>query len=462
MASVTDSTSDRAASAPTGSDSGSGSGSGSDSVIVATTVASVPADEAKPGMDMMDDGPSIILFVGLTIAVSLVAVAVFPRVLRRLDLRRAVPALAITGPILALVGGLIGTTAMTLSGREMWYSLLVALTAAAAAGLVGLRLAVPVARDLERIGSTVVEVSEGRRDLTTSIDRTDEVGALAAAVDDLVQSLAAAEEERRIAEEERTAVVGALSHDLRTPLASLLVSIEAVEDGIGDPAVHLKAMRGNVMALERLVEDLFLLARADSGALELQFETLDLAELVDEAVEAVRPVGQQQSVSIVNSMTEPVLVMGDHTALGRVFRNLLDNAVRHSPTGGTITVGVLDPDADHFDRADPIDSSSRAAEMAEMSVASETAESVGTARPVVRLAVVDEGDGFAADFVPRALDRFSQADASRTRRGAAGLGLAIADTLLKAHQGDVMVRPGPGGRVDVDLPLIAEPMPAGG
>lgn len=388
-----------------------------------TALAATPDDlteEVKTGMDVMEDGPSVALFVGLVAVVALVAIIALPHVFRRLSLRKAVPGLALIGPVLALIGGIIGTGAMTLSGRDIWYSLFVALAAGIAAIIVGLRLSHPVARDLERIGSTVMAVAGGDRTMRTDIDRSDEVGALAAAVDDLIRSLSLAEAERRIAEEERTAVVSALSHDLRTPLASLLVSIDAVEDGIGDAASHLKAMRGNVMALKRLVDDLFLLARADSGALELNFEPLDLAELVDDAVEALRPMAESRSVSIRNSLDEPILVVGDHTALGRVFRNLLENAVRHSPTEGTVAVG--------FSRSDGR----------------------------VDVAVTDQGAGFDPAFVPRALDRFSQADDARTRQGAAGLGLAIADTLMKAHSGEVMIHPGPGGQVDVRLQLLED------
>lgn len=375
----------------------------------------VAQEGAKAGMDMMDDGPSVLLFIGLVVVLSAVATIGLPRVFDRLSLRTAVPALALTGPMLGLVGALIGTGAMTLSGRDIWYSLIVAVSAAVAAMVVGLKLANPVARDLERIGTTVKAVSGGDRMMRTDIDRSDEVGALAAAVDELTRSLATAENERTAADEERNAVVSALSHDLRTPLASLLVSIDAVEDGVGDSESHLKAMRGNVLALERLVEDLFLLARADSGSLELNFETLDLAELVDDAVEAVRPMAQSQSVTIETSLVEAILVEGDHTALGRVFRNLLDNAVRHSPSGGTVRVG--------FTRD----------------------------RGLVRVSVTDEGPGFDPDFVPRALDRFSQADDARTRQGAAGLGLAIADTLVSAHHGGVRIEPGPGGKVEISF-----------
>lgn len=378
-------------------------------------------EETKTGMDMMEDGPSVALFIGLVVLLSALAIGGLPHVFRRLSLRKAVPGLALIGPVLALIGGIIGTGAMTLSGRDIWYSLIVAFAAAVAAIIVGLQLANPVARDLERIGSTVMAVAGGDRSMRTEIERTDEVGVLAAAVDDLSRSLALAEEQRRIADEERTSVVSALSHDLRTPLASLLVSIDAVEDGIGDAPSHLKAMRGNVLALEHLVEDLFLLARADSGALGLNFESLDLSELIDDAVESLRPMAASQEVSISNHLNQPLIVEGDYTALGRVFRNLLDNAVRHSPPDSTVSVEC-----------------SRAADN------------------IVAVAVVDQGAGFDPEFVPRALDRFSQADDARSRQGAAGLGLAIADTLMKAHDGDVQIRPGPGGRVDVWLRLLED------
>jgi two-component system sensor histidine kinase BaeS len=384
-------------------------------------VAELVADPDDGGMDMMDDGPSVVMFAVLVVAVSVLAMAVFPVVFRRLSLRRAVPGLALIGPVLALAGGMIGSAAMVLSGRDVWYSLVVAVCAAGSAIVVGLRLANPVARDLATISTTVKAVAGGDRRVRTSIDRADEIGELSGAVDDLIASLARAEAEREAADEERNAVVGALSHDLRTPLASLVVSLDAVEDGIGDPRAHIRAMRGNVQALERLIEDLFLLARADAGSLALTFEPIDLTELLDEAVEVVRPLAIAGSIDIRVAVDEPILVAGDHTALGRVFRNLLDNAVRHAPDRSSVVV-------DHV---------------------------IGDG--AVRVRVADQGDGFPPDFAPRALERFSQADAARSRPGSAGLGLAIADALVSAHGGRVQVRPGPGGLVEVDLPVLATP-----
>ncbi|MEM7341105.1 MAG: HAMP domain-containing sensor histidine kinase [Actinomycetota bacterium] len=365
---------------------------------------------------MMEEGPSLVLFAVLMAAISVVAVIALPPLLRRLPLRRSVPALALVGPLLAIVGGVIAAVAMALSGNDIWYALLVAAVTGLASTVVGLRIAGPVAKDLDRVAVTVESVAHGDRSPRTGIDRTDEIGRLASAVDELSRSLARAEVERAAADEERQSVVSALSHDLRTPLASLLVSVEALEDGIGDPEGHVRAMRGNVLALESLVGDLFLLARADAGSLALGREALDLSELVDEAIEAVGPVASARTVAVRSEIGDPRVVIGDHAALGRVLRNLLDNAVRHSPDGGVVRV---------VDRS---------------------------AGATVAIEVVDDGPGFPNDFVPHALDRFSQADDARSHPGGAGLGLAIASTLLGAHDGSISVNPGPGGQVCIHLP----------
>ena len=271
------------------------------------------------------------------------------------------------------------------------------------------------------IARAVDAVAEGDRSARTEIERGDEIGRLAATVDELSRSLARAETERSAADEERRAVVSALSHDLRTPLASLLVSVDALADGVGDPDDHLCAMRGNVLALERLVGDLFLLARADSGSLALDYEPLDFAELIDEAVEAVEPLASTKSVRVVAELDGPIPVVGDDGALGRVLRNLFDNAIRFSPDHGVVTVE-------------------------DRSVGSE-----------VRIAVLDEGRGFPESFVAHAFERFSQADDARSAPGGAGLGLAIARTLMEAHDGTISIVSRDGGDITIRLPLAEPP-----
>jgi two-component system, OmpR family, sensor histidine kinase BaeS len=368
-------------------------------------------------MQVMDNGASVALFVAAIVAVSVVAAIVVPLVLGRLRLRSAVPALALVGPVLAIIGSLVGTAAMTLSGHDMWYTVLVAGCSGAAAIVVGLRLARPVARDLDRVVVAVEAVARGDRQARTGIEGSNEIAQLAVAVDGMIRSLARAESERQAADAERRSVVGALSHDLRTPLASLLASVDAMADRIGDPEAHLRAMRGNVLALEALVGDLFLLARADAGSLALGRDQLDLPELADEAVEALEPMASVRSVTLRTCTAGPVAVAGDDQALGRVLRNLLDNAIRHSPEGGGVVVATrVDGD-----------------------------------RALIE--VIDEGPGFPPELISRAFERFSQADDARSRPGGAGLGLAIAQTLVQAHHGSIAIGPGPGGRVVVELPL---------
>lgn len=367
--------------------------------------------------EMMDDEASIGLFVAITVALAVAAVTLLPPVMKRLRIRSAVPALAVIGPVLAAVGSLAGSGAMTLSGHDVRYVVLVVAVTGVAASIVGWRLARPLAMDLDAVAGTVEAMAAGDRTSRTGIDRSDEVGELAAAVDELGRSLLRSETERDAAEGERRAVVSALSHDLRTPLASLLASVDALEDGLADGETHLRSMRRNVLALERLVEDLFLLARADSGRLVLQAESLDLSELIDEALEAVGPAATEHGVRLRSESASAIAVRGDDTAIGRVLRNVLDNAIRHASSAGVVDVATrIDGD-------------------------------------VVTVSVHDDGDGFDPEFVPRAFERFTQADSARSRHGGAGLGLAIAQTLVEAHGGSVVIEPGPGGHVAIRLPL---------
>jgi len=378
----------------------------------------VSATAVVMAAEMMDEPASIGLFVALTVGIGVAAASFLPLVFQRLPIRLAVPALAVIGPVLAVIGSLFGSGAMTLSGNDIGYVVLIASITGVAAIIVGWRLSRPLARDLELISDTVGSIAAGDRSARTGIDRVDEVGELASRVDALGDSLQRAEAERAAADDERGAVVSALSHDLRTPLASLLASVDALEDEVADGPTHLRSMRHNVLALERLVEDLFLLARADSGSLALQAESLDLAELIDEALEAVAPAAAERRIQLAGNLSEAIPIDGDDHALGRVLRNLLDNAVRHSPDGATVRVAAI---RDDLERA-------------------------------VVVEVLDDGPGFDPEFVPRAFERFSQADSARSRQGGAGLGLAIAQTLVGAHGGTVAVHPGPGGRVTIELP----------
>jgi len=275
----------------------------------------------------------------------------------------------------------------------------------------------PLGRDVQRLERTVRAIEAGDRSVRAGVARADELGHVARALDELNGRLDQLESERSMFEAERTALLSSVSHDLRTPLAALQVSVEALADGISpDPDRYLRSMKRDVQAISSLVDDLFLLARIEHRELELAPEAFDLAEIADEAIEALAPVAATRRLQLELAADARVRAQGNATAIGRVIRNLIDNAIRHAPEGSTVVVEV---------------------------------SSAGG--PTVR--VVDQGPGFPSDFAPEAFEQFSRADASRSRNtGGAGLGLAIARGLVEAHGGRIWIEPSSRGEVVFALP----------
>jgi two-component system, OmpR family, sensor histidine kinase BaeS len=327
-------------------------------------------------------------------------------------------AVAVVAVTVAVIVVSVATSAMVLSAAEYRF-VLVALVGGAALGVVAaLAVAGPLRSDLRRLATVAGTVADGDLEVRTGVRRRDEIGDLAMAIDRMVAQLAALEAAREADDAARRELFTAIGHDLRTPLASLQAATEALQDGVAtEPDRYLRSMAGDITLLRGMVEDLFVLARLEAGALHLDRIPLDLAEVVDGAVEAVAPLAERHRVAVVARFGGIVPVVGDTRALDRVVRNLLDNAVRHAPSGTAVTV---------------------------------TAEaSDGTAT----ISVHDDGDGFPDGFAIRAFEPFSRADAARERHaGGAGLGLAIVRELVNAHGGEVGIAPGPGATVVVRLP----------
>lgn len=264
--------------------------------------------------------------------------------------------------------------------------------------------------DLARLAETADRLAGGDLTARAGVDRRDEVGRLAAAFDRMAVGLAAADQERAV-------FLASVGHDLRTPLAALRAMIEAAQDGVmAIDEAALAGMHRDIAHLSRLVEDLFLYARTEAGTVDLHAEPVDLAELADETAEVLAPIAAARGVGVEVVRNGAVTAMVDPWALGRVFRNLVDNAVRHSPEGGTVRLVV-----DHLG-----------------------------SRPSV--VVEDDGPGFAPELRETAFDRFTRGDLARSRTGeGAGLGLAIARGLVEAHGGHISIEDGPGGRVRVRM-----------
>ncbi|WP_127820009.1 sensor histidine kinase [Microbacterium sp. CPCC 204701] len=225
----------------------------------------------------------------------------------------------------------------------------------------------------------------------------------------------------------RRELVAWISHDLRTPLAGLRAMAEALEDGLADdPQRFHRQMRAQVDHLSALVDELFELSKIQSGRLALTMEPVSLYDLVSDAVAELSALARAHDITIRESPSPDLTVVGDARELARVVANLLINAIQHSPPGSEISVTTRDL-------------------------------SDGTAM----LSVVDAGGGIPETDMPKIFLAGWRSDASRTPQpsphvGGSGLGLAIAHGIVKAHEGDISARNVPGGcRFDVVLPQVA-------
>ncbi|MEV6609316.1 HAMP domain-containing sensor histidine kinase [Kutzneria sp. NPDC051319] len=228
----------------------------------------------------------------------------------------------------------------------------------------------------------------------------------------------------RAAEASRRELVAWISHDLRTPLAGIRAMADALSDGVvsspEDVAGYASRISTETQRLSGMVDDLFELSKITAGALRLTMSAVPLGDVISEAVAAEGPVAARKGVRLeANAETWPV-VLGSDPELARVIRNLLSNAIRHTPVDGTVAV--------HVDAED--------------------------GHAVVR---VDDACGGIPDHeLDRVFDVAFRGSAARTPSGdgGAGLGLAIARGLVEAHRGEIAAQNhGPGCRFEVKLPI---------
>jgi signal transduction histidine kinase len=237
-----------------------------------------------------------------------------------------------------------------------------------------------------------------------------------------VAAVAERERARVEAEATRRQMVAAVSHDLRTPLASLRLLVEAVDDEIVDEETrrrYLATMRTNVDSLSTMIDELFELSRIEAGDIEWSIRQVELGMLVDETVAAMQPEAGAKGVEIRTLLSDEELrARADPEKIQRVLFNLIRNAIRHTPADGSVTVRAT------------------------------------TDRSGVEIEVADTGDGIPAADRERVFDAFFRGgeDASRSSDGA-GLGLAVSRAIVEGHGGRIWLEPGGDGtRVRFSLP----------
>ncbi|WP_350280000.1 HAMP domain-containing sensor histidine kinase [Kribbella sp. HUAS MG21] len=241
----------------------------------------------------------------------------------------------------------------------------------------------------------------------------DEVARLGHAFNDMAESIQRHDFQRK-------AMVSDVAHELRTPLANIKGYLVASEDGVVPLDAELvSSLLEETGLLEHLVADLQDLALADAGMLRLHPAPRDLSELAQQVVSAHRPAAEKAGVTLTSTATEPAPAVVDSARIRQALGNLVSNAIRYTPPGGRVLVGVRAVDNGY------------------------------------NLTVTDNGTGIAAEHLPHLFDRFYRADGSRTRStGGSGLGLAITKHLAEAHQGRISVtsRPGSGSTFTLWIP----------
>lgn len=354
---------------------------------------------------------------GLFVGSGLLAVAagwLVPRLAGRspsLDATTAIVAGAAVG--VAAVATSAAALTMFLDSHDLRLVLVALGFGVALALVLSVSLTRAVSGDLRRLAGVAAEIGRGELPEETGIERRDEVGEVARAVDGMLDRLRAADAERAQNEAARRELYASVGHDLRTPLTALRLATEAMADGMVDePEPYLASMKANLAALEGLVDDAILLARAEAGDWTLSSEPSDLAEVIDGVVEAVMPTAEDAGITI-DVAGATMKVQGDESAVARILRNLLDNAIRH------------------------------AASRVWVQVASEPT--------AVLLTVADDGPGFPDAFAARAFEPFTRADAARSGTGT-GLGLAIVRILAEAIGATARIV-GSGGGATVEVRL---------
>ncbi|MGC4853329.1 HAMP domain-containing sensor histidine kinase [Micromonospora sp. DT4] len=275
--------------------------------------------------------------------------------------------------------------------------------------LAGVRLT----RPLHALTGAAQRMRDGDGAARVRVTGRDEIARLAEAFNDM-------SERRERLEQLRRAMVSDIAHELRTPVTTIRGWLEAAEDGVAPMDRRLvSSLLEEATLLQHVIADLQDLAEADAGALRLHPETVYLADLLGQVAEAYRVQADRAGVALSLRVDTDPQVYADPVRLRQAVGNLVGNAVRHTPAGGSVTI------------------------------------SAGTADGQVTIAVADTGSGISAEHLPRVFDRFWRAERSRSRQtGGSGLGLAIVRKLVKAHQGTVKVesQPTKGSTFTVHLP----------
>ncbi len=316
--------------------------------------------------------------------------------------------------VLTFLNVVFSARLMFLSRHDLLLAAVLLVFAGIIAASLGYLLSGGVVAAVTRLNRAAEQVAAGDLDVKVPVDGSDEVATLAASFNEMTRRLREAEDKRAAAEAARRELLTAVGHDLRTPLASVRVIVEALSDGVvDDPATvarYLRTAQGELGTLSLLVDDLFMLAQLDAGGVEMERQPNSLTDLISDTLESFSVRAEQQHVTL---RGEPGQSSGtaafDARYVGRALANLVENALRYTPPGGEVVLRT------------------------------------GGVPGGLSVEVSDTGPGIAEADLPRVFERFYRGEGSRNRAtGGSGLGLAIVKGVVEAHGGSVGVEAPPG------------------
>jgi signal transduction histidine kinase len=343
---------------------------------------------------------------------------------RQVGLRFQLTVAYLTGAVITFINILITANLMFLNPHDLNILLLLILFSGAIVIFFALFLSKQLGHPVAELTRGAAELANGNFTARVKPGGSAELARLATAFNQMVGQLENAFAVQQEMEQSRKELVAAISHDLRTPLASLRLMTEAVSDGVADErqsAIFLERMRGEVQYMTSLIEDLFEISSLDAGSLKPKLERGTLADLISDTLESLQSQAHQKGQSLEGEIQGelPEIAFDSHQ-IQRVLNNLVSNAIRYTPPGGSIRL-LAQPEAD---------------------------------RVVVK--VQDNGEGISAADQAKIFEPFYRGERSRGREhGGTGLGLAISQRLVEAHQGRIWVQSqeGQGSTFTFELPV---------
>lgn len=312
---------------------------------------------------------------------------------------------------------------MFVSEHDLLLSGILLMFAAIIATTFGVFAAASVTNGLRQLAQTAQTIAAGDLSARVQVAGRDEVAQVGRVFNEMAAQLQEAEAQRAELEQMRRDFIAWTSHDLRTPLTSIRAMVEALHDGmVDDPATvqrYYQTIRGDVIALNSLIDDLFEMAQLDAGGLALEKSPYAFGDLVSDALESFRALAQQRGIDLQAVVADDVgQVRLNAPKIGRVLANLISNGLRYTSEGGLVKV---------------------------------TAVSIPN---VIQVTIQDSGPGFHPDDLPRIFEQFYRGEQARSRStGGAGLGLAIARGIVEAHNGRIWAENAPEGGAIVGFTL---------